>query len=159
MKCSICYIEFINPKEYSKEAFDALFKGETTTHNNFDPDKFMRFTSLIIQKDNNPFKCNTPNCEHLYCVQCYTKIKQGENVEDEWDYGKKDTFQCAYCRNIDYKDYMKNNVLNDMMLKVLGTKNFAKWYVNTKNNMFKGCLLYTSPSPRDLSTSRMPSSA
>ena len=30
-----------------------------------------------------------------------------------------------------------------------------------KNNYFslKGCLLYTSPSPRDLSTSRMPSSA
>ena len=26
-------------------------------------------------------------------------------------------------------------------------------------NMGKGCLLYTSPSPRDLSTSRMPSSA
>ena len=25
--------------------------------------------------------------------------------------------------------------------------------------IFKGCLLYTSPSPRDLSTSRMPSSA
>ena len=25
--------------------------------------------------------------------------------------------------------------------------------------MAKGCLLYTSPSPRDLSTSRMPSSA
>eukprot|EP00831_Metopus_contortus_P046258 TRINITY_DN37140_c0_g1_i1.p2 TRINITY_DN37140_c0_g1~~TRINITY_DN37140_c0_g1_i1.p2 ORF type:complete len:100 (-),score=13.26 TRINITY_DN37140_c0_g1_i1:70-369(-) len=27
------------------------------------------------------------------------------------------------------------------------------------NNMVVGCLLYTSPSPRDLSTSRMPSSA
>ena len=26
-------------------------------------------------------------------------------------------------------------------------------------SQFKGCLLYTSPSPRDLSTSRMPSSA
>ena len=26
-------------------------------------------------------------------------------------------------------------------------------------NRFMGCLLYTSPSPRDLSTSRMPSSA
>ena len=26
-------------------------------------------------------------------------------------------------------------------------------------DMKKGCLLYTSPSPRDLSTSRMPSSA
>ena len=29
----------------------------------------------------------------------------------------------------------------------------------TLNDPFKNCLLYTSPSPRDLSTSRMPSSA
>ena len=29
----------------------------------------------------------------------------------------------------------------------------------TKAGMLKSCLLYTSPSPRDLSTSRMPSSA
>ena len=29
----------------------------------------------------------------------------------------------------------------------------------TKTQLVKGCLLYTSPSPRDLSTSRMPSSA
>ena len=28
-----------------------------------------------------------------------------------------------------------------------------------QNELFKNCLLYTSPSPRDLSTSRMPSSA
>ena len=28
-----------------------------------------------------------------------------------------------------------------------------------KGDQVKGCLLYTSPSPRDLSTSRMPSSA
>ena len=28
-----------------------------------------------------------------------------------------------------------------------------------RNGMGKSCLLYTSPSPRDLSTSRMPSSA
>ena len=27
------------------------------------------------------------------------------------------------------------------------------------HTIYKGCLLYTSPSPRDLSTSRMPSSA
>ena len=27
------------------------------------------------------------------------------------------------------------------------------------NRIYKNCLLYTSPSPRDLSTSRMPSSA
>ena len=29
----------------------------------------------------------------------------------------------------------------------------------TAVNMYRSCLLYTSPSPRDLSTSRMPSSA
>ena len=30
---------------------------------------------------------------------------------------------------------------------------------NIKKDILDGCLLYTSPSPRDLSTSRMPSSA
>ena len=39
----------------------------------------------------------------------------------------------------------------------------ARSYVLTEGNLsvelFKSCLLYTSPSPRDLSTSRMPSSA
>ena len=33
----------------------------------------------------------------------------------------------------------------------------AKWCAESER--FDGCLLYTSPSPRDLSTSRMPSSA
>ena len=33
---------------------------------------------------------------------------------------------------------------------------FAKWFVDGKIN---ACLLYTSPSPRDRSVSRMPSSA
>eukprot|EP00831_Metopus_contortus_P029895 TRINITY_DN24561_c0_g1_i4.p1 TRINITY_DN24561_c0_g1~~TRINITY_DN24561_c0_g1_i4.p1 ORF type:complete len:116 (-),score=25.78 TRINITY_DN24561_c0_g1_i4:64-411(-) len=31
--------------------------------------------------------------------------------------------------------------------------------INFSNIQFESCLLYTSPSPRDLSTSRMPSSA
>ena len=31
--------------------------------------------------------------------------------------------------------------------------------MNRKSYLFGSCLLYTSPSPRDLSTSRMPSSA
>ena len=32
-------------------------------------------------------------------------------------------------------------------------------FIDDKNGFLVGCLLYTSPSPRDLSTSRMPSSA
>ena len=41
---------------------------------------------------------------------------------------------------------------NDGKYFVLQTRNRKMWLLNT-------CLLYTSPSPRDLSTSRMPSSA
>ena len=33
------------------------------------------------------------------------------------------------------------------------------WFDDGTGSMFMPCLLYTSPSPRDLSTSRMPSSA
>ena len=33
------------------------------------------------------------------------------------------------------------------------------WMKQIKETLVKNCLLYTSPSPRDLSTSRMPSSA
>ena len=35
----------------------------------------------------------------------------------------------------------------------------SKWQINFDEHKDIGCLLYTSPSPRDLSTSRMPSSA
>ena len=35
----------------------------------------------------------------------------------------------------------------------------AFWFLFHKNSKDYPCLLYTSPSPRDLSTSRMPSSA
>ena len=42
---------------------------------------------------------------------------------------------------------------------VLADANFPANTTNEKVIRLDGCLLYTSPSPRDLSTSRMPSSA
>ena len=42
-------------------------------------------------------------------------------------------------------------------LILLGVGGFGLWA--SLAPLDKGCLLYTSPSPRDLSTSRMPSSA
>ena len=39
------------------------------------------------------------------------------------------------------------------------TPRVYKGGIYTEDNTYKACLLYTSPSPRDLSTSRMPSSA
>ena len=41
--------------------------------------------------------------------------------------------------------------------KLLGAD--TNWKQTSYNGSMRGCLLYTSPSPRDLSTSRMPSSA
>ena len=50
------------------------------------------------------------------------------------------------------------------LLTHIGTAHAANFkseedLINEKIKLFKDCLLYTSPSPRDLSTSRMPSSA
>ena len=36
---------------------------------------------------------------------------------------------------------------------------FSPFYLAQQSGAYEACLLYTSPSPRDLSTSRMPSSA
>jgi len=50
--------------------------------------------------------------------------------------------------------------LGDAVLDLLASEylleKFPKW---SEGQLSKSCLLYTSPSPRDLSTSRMPSSA
>ena len=51
----------------------------------------------------------------------------------------------------------KNEVL--YVGKAKNLPNRLQSYVSEKNHIIRTCLLYTSPSPRDLSTSRMPSSA
>ena len=50
---------------------------------------------------------------------------------------------------------MKSEAI-DFVVDLEGPVTIYKTLMSLKNN---GCLLYTSPSPRDLSTSRMPSSA
>ena len=49
--------------------------------------------------------------------------------------------------------------LNEEIVKAISKKkNEPKWMTDWRLDAYS-CLLYTSPSPRDLSTSRMPSSA
>ena len=50
------------------------------------------------------------------------------------------------------KGHLLNDVVKDSLYKEV------KQFFNLPDSV-KSCLLYTSPSPRDLSTSRMPSSA
>ena len=49
--------------------------------------------------------------------------------------------------------------IGDKVTKREGDKRADKQIRKAKKDKNNGCLLYTSPSPRDLSTSRMPSSA
>ena len=52
----------------------------------------------------------------------------------------------------------KGNYYKKEKIKIIGkTKEFTTGGIGY--NSFKGCLLYTSPSPRDTDKSRMPSSA
>ena len=65
-------------------------------------------------------------------------------------YGIGDKFSNQICSSLEIpKAKRVNDLTDDEILKI-------REYIDQN---FKVCLLYTSPSPRDLSTSRMPSSA
>ena len=51
--------------------------------------------------------------------------------------------------------YIENHIVESVLSRNLET---AKIF-SSNHNRCKGCLLYTSPSPRDVEESRMPSSA
>ena len=63
---------------------------------------------------------------------------------------------------LEFYDIFKNLSAVGNKIMIVGTKRAANTYVESfgkETDMPYICLLYTSPSPRDLSTSRMPSSA
>ena len=67
----------------------------------------------------------------------------------------------GYCRTIKEKDYVWDYAGHFFHFS---TDEFKKRFIDSVDEdeiiyKDKNCLLYTSPSPRDLSTSRMPSSA
>ena len=64
---------------------------------------------------------------------------------------------------MEYKKKSLSNLDIKRDYEEIDTRLASGWYVddiNTpKKKIYKTCLLYTSPSPRDATTSRMPSSA
>ena len=57
--------------------------------------------------------------------------------------------------------FPKTTYMNKGLSKIIGTidERLNRWDRIAEEDQSVDCLLYTSPSPRDLSTSRMPSSA
>jgi len=122
MSCSICYEEFIDVRDYSieemkmmiEEKYAAIRGGDLSPEN---VEKFCEFNSLLTK----PHICPTPNCNKKFCKSCYNKIKR----EDPGDpYGKPKLFKCSFCRIVNIKDYMKNNVLPNLQYKVMGPEKF-----------------------------------
>ena len=71
--------------------------------------------------------------------------------------GADNTLSKGYV-NISSKNGLKGNIFKFPKVTVTGSSNLIMASVLIKGEHVI-CLLYTSPSPRDLSTSRMPSSA
>ena len=97
--------------------------------------------------------------EGIICPAC-------ENSIDEIDL--KDSLKCPHCNN-DLKDRKYLDFLEFLMANgIVENLDFFDQEVysddvddldQTKEEEVDPCLLYTSPSPRDISGSRMPSSA
>ena len=71
--------------------------------------------------------------------------------EDEIDFDKLRSYRLDRVR----KELVKNNLEACILFDPVN----VRYALDTVNMSVYNCLLYTSPSPRDLSTSRMPSSA
>jgi hypothetical protein len=137
MNCSICYEKFFKPE--NKEDFITKLNNARESENNSE-EIYKFFNYLITDKHNTTYKCLTPNCEHIFCLDCYNKIlltdKINSNYEgsDNEEYindipSKYSKFRCPYCRNIDWKEYM-NTVLNELMSKLLGEEEFIEYLYN-----------------------------
>ena len=77
-----------------------------------------------------------------------------ERVKEEYAYLRKEQM----LESLDNKDQSENTVF--LELKICNVQSLSRHIVDMRSDpSYTNCLLYTSPSPRDLSTSRMPSSA
>ena len=130
MECSICYEKFLIPR--NDKEFIQMYK-EIVKNN--DLNEIMHFNNLIIMPkyDNNIYICSTQNCNCIICKDCVIKLTHnGKNIleiTNEDIPTKYDYFKCPYCRNIDWKDYMKN-VFNELQEKILGKEKFIEIYIN-----------------------------
>lgn len=112
MECSICYEQFIQlpSNERSKELEEEFDKN----HNDDYDYKWFRYCALLLYPNAMPrYKCHNDKCCKYMCDYCY------ENTINE-----KELFKCHYCKTIDYKTYMKKNVLLKLQIKVLGSDGF-----------------------------------
>ena len=87
----------------------------------------------------------------LFCSQAFANYLDRDEVHEFIDFmSVEHGFKKSYLVDIFSKAEKQQNIIDSMNRPA---EKVVTW------DEYKSCLLYTSPSPRDLSTSRMPSSA
>ena len=134
----------------------AVEKLALTIEKNYKPSVLvgiMRGAAPIIDMLSRIFKLPTA----YVVIQSYS----GETVENKQGELIFARDISSIAKNEDFKNVLLVDDLSDTGLTLNESIKWLKKYAPVKNHIeeIKTCLLYTSPSPRDLSTSRMPSSA
>ena len=141
--------------EGNREAFEFVAQNLPETGSVIEIGSFCGLSTILLGhslrkhgKDNSFFTCDKWEFEGQ---------KNGEMLDSSTEVSHDD-----------YKKYVKESYVRNIQTFFSGTHNMPHTIEEFSDDFFKlwrdeararDCLLYTSPSPRDLSTSRMPSSA
>ena len=150
MECSICFESFMFPKnkEELKELAKLYFKDikeeyqKAKLENNeelLDKNlvelikKHSKFEGLIITDIyNTTYKCSTKKCNTIICNDCLKLLKSNGKNWHEVDEDLNSLIKCPYCRTTDFKEYMKNSVHVELLMKA-NRENIGAYY----EDMFK----------------------
>ena len=103
---------------------------------------------------------DTSNPEDKFIIpseEIFDKSLEGKPISVDRSKENKTAFIIKLNNYIDTYLYISKNIQPQLLQYLDETEQAINFYYTVENN--RTCLLYTSPSPRDLSTSRMPSSA
>ena len=119
---------------------------------------------LMSEQDIHPNKFSELRSIYKYYIDSYIALYQLKTDKEE---ELKEIYKKIKTDLIDSKKYPPTRIMDDILNIISYNNRYTKSYLSLAKFIsddyhvedVKHCLLYTSPSPRDLSTSRMPSSA
>ena len=122
------------------------------------PEKFKSAEELVASYQELEKKLGQPKQE---AEETITE-EQRETIQEQENEVAQVMDKAGLDFNVFQKEYEENGELSNEAYDALSKAGFPKTLVDTwiqGQEALQGCLLYTSPSPRDPKTSRMPSSA
>ena len=122
MECNICFDNFFIPKT-KEERLNFIKEWRKCTA---DEDALKKMNLLITPKHNRTYSCSTPNCNYIICGNCFDKINKEYDYKSVNDLPSWDEIKCPFCRQTDWKYYMKKYVLDQLQYKVLEPEEYIE---------------------------------